>query len=77
MDKIIKDRMDGLVTLSTLDNIIYSSIDIYEDLIEEGFDHYQIKQYLNDTINNVLSFQKESRLDSEDCQLRVIDGGRK
>ena len=66
----IKDRMDGLSSLHNLDKIIFASIEIYEDLIEEGFDHNQIKEYLNDIMNGALRWKQEE----SDCQLRVIDG---
>lgn len=46
-------RMEGLSSIKANDDFVSSAADIYNDLVEEGFEPIEVKQYLINKINSL------------------------
>ena len=71
LNKEIKDRMDGLIKIESLDTILILTLEICEDFIEDGFDPEDIKTYLHEKIDNVVNWAKEYPI----CKDEYLDSG--
>ena len=73
----VEDRMDGLIKIVHVDELLRTTIEICEDFLEEGFDPSEIKSYLHKRINNVVNFQSESspykEIDNHNDETRCHD----
>ena len=59
LPKEINDRMDGLTQYNHIDEILTTTREMSENLIEEGFDPEDIKTFLHSKIDNVVNYVKE------------------
>lgn len=48
------DRMDGLTSITELRKFTYAAGAIIQDLSDEGFETYEIKEYLLKNLENIL-----------------------